>query len=92
MEPLNLITKAMTKLDENQSKGEVHQISDERDDDNDNLLPRCERTQVHNGKPSTRHPADTDKESVDVFDAERRTRGTEYASINNRNKCTDRKH
>jgi hypothetical protein len=49
----------MTKLDENQSKGEVHKISDERDD---------------------------------VFDAERRTRGTEYASINNRNKCTDRKH
>jgi len=54
----------------NETESRTYRTSDERDNDNDDLLPRCERAQVHGGKSGTRYPADAEEESVDILDVE----------------------
>lgn len=74
------------------TESRAYRTSDERENDKDDLLPRCEGAQVHGDKSGTRDPADAEKESVDIFDVECSIRCREYARGDDRNKCTSRKY
>ena len=73
----------------NGSESGTYWTSDERDEDDDDLLPWCERTQVDRYKSSTCDTADAHKECVNVFDVKCTIRCREYARGNNWRECTD---
>jgi hypothetical protein len=64
----------------------AYRTPDERDKNDYDLLPRRKCAQVNSRKTSTCHLTDTNKEGINVFEAERSIRGSDYASRDHRDK------